>query len=250
MSALLYGLVIGVLIGGVAAFSLGIILPKSYSVSYGKFLVKQGLRQGDRWVLEQQETDDYELVHISHDKDLNAEVTDDDLTETDVYKDPGGLMGRMFGRPFGIAFERSKVITSPFIAKAGELEEEKERNETRADGVGKVVGWTDDGTPLVNPYGVLDDDDRHLVDVSAIMKLLEYSGEPDTASKAATEAKQSEAMREGRSQLVQNASIIGAAMTGGILVYLGTSGGGGGGGGGGSVLPFMIQAVGALLGVA
>jgi hypothetical protein len=78
-----------------------------------------------------------------------------------------------------------------------------------------------------------------IIDIREITSLLSHAGSPDTPRKTAENAAQAERAFDDWGDLKQSASMIGAAFTGGILVYLGMSGGGGGGGGGGS-LPLSV----------
>jgi hypothetical protein len=253
LSAFLVGVMIGplVLIGGATAHD-----------GMARWLIKTGIRSGDGWVLNQA-GNSYQLVPVDYDaEDAKAYVDSD---EERYFEDPQGPMRTLFGRDFGLSVEGTTAIsdslttavasqTPDVVADGGELAATDtfsinelqdrlhvgsiDRTETRQTEDGQMVKYQS-RIDYINPF-VESPEPREIVDIRPVANLLKNAGDSSTPKTTAENAAQAERAFDNWGELKRNASLIAAAMVGGILVYLGMSGGGGGGGGGGASVPGLM----------
>jgi hypothetical protein len=269
MSILLWlttAFLVGGLVGAIAP-----IFVASFHDGTASFLIKTGIKSGDGWVLNQR-ANSYDLIAVEYDReDAKAYLAD----ATDEYfEDEGGLMRSLYSTDFGISMEGTSAIVdaataqvateySKLSADGGEVDAdarftlEELQNVANVGNIEKTESHQTNGGTVqlksrieyINPFTTVPDG-RQIVDVRPVVNLLKNNGDSATPKTTAENAAQAERAFENWGELKRNASLIAAAMVGGILVYLGMSsgGGGGGGGGGGSVVPVMIDlAVGGVL---
>lgn len=225
--------------------------------SVAKWLVKQGIRAGDDWVLKPVGGTKYDLEPVEYDgvegKAWRAGGEDDD--DREYYDDAGGRMRTLFGKSFGLAVDDDiSAIVDAVDAKIGEKEAAKVadggtlEDETKSvlqdlrehAHIGSMEKSHQSGVKqridYVNPFIELDEDDRGtIVDVRDAVTLLSKNASPETPRKTAENAAQAERAFEDWGELKRNASLIAAFMMGAIVTEFIASGGGGGGGGGISV---------------
>jgi hypothetical protein len=256
---------LGVVAGPLLVHGIGTALPGKYGAGYNRVLIKLGIKGGDQWLIEQTDQSTVELLHLSE-EDEPGVYSIDGRDEKEFKEDQAGLMMRLFDTKIGLSCANTTAIFRQSDALIAEKEHEKT---VSPDGGAKVtddyeiddiadlrekgtVGRvekerrTENGDrvhrimELINPFvGV--DGGREVVDARAVVSVLKHNGSTETPRRAAKNAELAEAERSSRSDLVQTAGMLGAAMLGGVLVYLGMSQGGGGGGGGGTTVPVMLN---------
>jgi hypothetical protein len=199
----------------------------------------------DGWVLEQA-GNRLSLLPLERQEDSGIYTVNG--SEGKRYKEDVGLMTTWHGVPVGLSLEESRPMVDVEAATAAERASEK-----LADG-GTISETTQlDAQDLIdrvkigqkhgrnrsivycNPFIALKES-PDLVDLRHITKLLRYESQPDAPRKSAKNAKEAERAFDSYAGAKKTIGLLGAAMVGGILTYIGTtSGGGGGGGGGGGV---------------
>lgn len=260
MSLVMY-LVVTFVVGLGLGFALP-LLAAPMSDGLAKIMLKSGIKAADAWVLVQR-GNGYELEPAEYDAaDSKAYmVGDDDEEEREYFDDEHGLMKTLWKTPFGLAYEGQSAISDITAATVG-----REYGDLATDGgpreedeqftldelkdfahVGtleKSYGDVKHRVEYINPFASVPEG-REIVDVRGVVNLLKNNGSPETPRKTAENAAQAERAFDGMRGLKQSASMIAAAMVGGLLVYLGMSSGGGGGG---TSVGLMVNAVG-LMGV-
>lgn len=256
-------MVVQILLWSTVAFCLGfgaVIALAGRSASIRGTLLKNIIRSNpDGWVLEQQ-GEQYKLKELTYDE--GADQYRIGSKNDAEYKDEVGLMHTFNGTPLGLSLKGKRPMVDIETAAAAErastmipdggqlapdqdLEVEELQNRL---GVGKLHG-PQRTVQYVNPF--VDVDKENLVDLRNITKLLRYNSDSDTPRKTAKNQAEAERAFDKYGGLKRNASLLAAAMVGGVLTYIGTtsSGGGGGGGGGGVNVPItlMYDLVGGLL---
>lgn len=248
----------GLLIGPFVVLTIGQLLPDRWSSTVATFCVSTGIKMGHRWLVIDKGGGDYELKMSTRTDDDDGEIVGDD-----VYPDGAGLMGRLFGKPFGVTYTDHAVVTSPLVSAIG-----REYGELKADGglvdpnERRPVSWYQENAVISRHVdratnrvyevvnGCVTVPDRAVANVRDTVNLLSKSGDPGVAFRAATNAEQSEVARKGNEGWKQAAGKFAYLMMGGLLVYIGTAGGGGGGGareavegtvvgGGATIMPYV-----------
>ncbi|MFD1515700.1 hypothetical protein [Halomarina rubra] len=244
----------GCLVGPILMFALGPALPKSLRTDLSEFFVKSGIRMGGRWILELRRSGEYDLHATEYDDEKKVDAVDlDDEDDERVWEDPKGAMSRLFGKPFGIAYEDSTAVVDPITAKMGEEYGKKvadggiispdeeftiEQLRDRA-----VVGRMQNANRLiefVNPFTTIPSG-RQLVDIRGAVNVLKSSGTPETPRRAADDARRAAEAHKAFGSLKQQVGLLAAFMAGAIACYIGVSAGGGGGGGGSVSVGLMIE---------
>ncbi|WP_254544092.1 hypothetical protein [Halomarina pelagica] len=232
---------LGVVCGPIVLLSLAPSLPASIRGSFAKALVKTGIRMGKTWLLIERRTGEYVLEAGEYDDDAKAVVVGDEDDEQDYYEDPSGLMGRLFGKNFGIAYEDASAIVNPVSAKVAEeygamtdggelaggetlsVEDMRERSV-----IGRITGQNR-LIEFVNPFTTVPNG-RTLVDVRHTVALLKNAGTPETPRRTADNARRAAEAHRTFGDLKQQVGLLAAFMAGAIACYIGVSAGGGGGG--------------------
>lgn len=255
LAYLLSALLVGIGIGFVAPM---LLAPMSDALA--QWMLKAGVKAGDAWVLVQR-GNGYELEPAEYDAaDSKAYlVGDDGDSDREYFDDEHGLMKTLWKTPFGLAYEGQSAISDITAATVG-----REYGDLKTDGgprdadetftLDELKDFAHVGTleknyngvkhriEYVNPFTSVPDG-REIVDVRGVVNLLKNNGSPETPRKTAENAAQAERAFDSMQGLKQSASLLAAAMVGGILVYIGMSGGGGGGG---ASVGLMVNAVGML----
>ncbi len=242
------------LVGLVVGLGSLFVLP-SVSDDFATMLVRTGMGVSENWLVIQR-ANSYDLVPVEYDSSVRGyRVNEGDESKEELYEDNAGMMHPVFnGISLGLAIEDSRAVVDSATAKVASAESRKtDGGKLAADEmvtIGEVRNRSKVGemqTPkgevdIINPFARIDDS-QNLVDLREVVTLLKGSASPETPRRAARNAAEAERAFDGLTGLKQNASMIAAAMVGGVLVYLGMSGGGGGGGGdgGGSTLPLMLD---------
>lgn len=245
----------GLLIGLGSLF----VLP-GVSDGFAKLLVKTGLKSNESWLIIQR-ANRYDLEPVEYSVEKKGYPVNPDDSEEELYEDDGGLMHPLIsGVQVGLAYESSRAIVDSATAGVAQAEAAKtdggeispseklriDEIENRAL-VGRLTGRESTGRiDIINPFTDVPDEET-IVDVREVASLLTGNASPETPRRTARNAAEAERAFSGMEGLKQQASLIVAAMVGGILVYLGTSSGGGGGGGSaGEALPLILTALGVM----
>jgi hypothetical protein len=242
---------VGVIIGVGALLTL-----PSFSNGAAQTLIKSGLGSSENWLLIQR-ANSYDFVPVEYDETVRGyRVNEGDEGKEEVYEDHAGMMHTVFqGTNIGLATEDARAVVDSATAKVANVEAAKTDGGSLAPGkklsldevrsrskVGEMK-TAKGNVEIVNPFVRLNDA-QDLVDLRDVVTLLKGSASPETPRRAARNAAEAERAFDDLTGLKQNASLIAAAMVGGVLVYLGMTGGSGGGGGGsssGSTLPIMLD---------
>lgn len=237
MILLLSIFLLGLIMGPFMVLFIGKLLPDKWSEKVAKWHINTGIKMGHRWLLVEKGNGDYDLQMSTRDEEDEGEIVGED-----VYPDPAGLMGRLFGKPFGVAYHDNAVVSSPLISKVGSEygtligdggmthpEESRPLSWYRNN---RLLARTVEGNKVLEVVnGAVDVPHQAIANVRDTVKLLSKGGDPGLAQRAATNAEQSEVIRHGDTSLRDAAGKFAYLMMGGLLVYIGTSGGSGGGGG-------------------
>lgn len=198
----------------------------------------------DGWVLEQA-GNRLNLLPLNREEDAGIYTVDGQ--EGKRYKEDVGLMTTWHGVPVGLSLEESRPMVDVEAATAAERASEKladggELSENSRLEVQDLIDRVKIGEQhgrdrsiiYCNPFIALKEA-PDLVDLRHVSKLLRFEAQPDAPRKSAKNAKEAERAFDSYAGAKKTIGLLGAAMVGGILTYIGTTSGGGGGGGGGGV---------------
>lgn len=245
--------IVNSLLWGIGGLMLGTVLTISLAGSdlFRDRLLKRIFRSNkDGWALVQR-GNTYTLDPLTRDSDQRAYRIGPE-EEAEWKEDPADLMHSIYGIPLGLALEEKRPLVDAQTAAATEAAADmetdggviKDDDEFTVDElteklmIGKQIG-RERTLVYCNPY-IAKDRLPDLVDLRNITKAMRHDTGSDAPRKSAKNAVEAERDLKGGSGLKRSASLLAAAMVGGILVYIGGSGGGGGGGG--VDIPIMLDA--------
>lgn len=151
---------IGFGLGFIFIILLGIAFPQRY------FAMAMGILS--RAVLVRRENGGYWLRASSSENGMEV-VGDQD------WKDELGVMGRLYGRPFGLAHGKRRIIYTPWLAEVGEFFARRDQDGKQSYHVG--------GDYYENGYVEVPWGDDRAVDADGILALLWRSGDPEQNSR-------------------------------------------------------------------